>query len=47
MNPKEIIYVTGHIHPDTDSVASAIGYAFFKRAQGINACTVPVRQDQQ
>ena len=41
MNPKEIIYVTGHIHPDTDSVASAIGYAFFKRAQGINA--VPCR----
>ena len=41
MNPKEIIYVTGHIHPDTDSVASAIGYAFFKKAQGINA--VPCR----
>jgi manganese-dependent inorganic pyrophosphatase len=41
MKPKETIYVTGHIHPDTDSVASAIGYAFFKKAQGINA--VPCR----
>lgn len=41
MNPKETIYVTGHIHPDTDSIASAIGYAFFKRAQGIHA--VPCR----
>lgn len=34
---KEPIYVTGHIHPDTDSVVSAIAYAFFKRANGINA----------
>ncbi|MCH3961557.1 MAG: putative manganese-dependent inorganic diphosphatase [Solobacterium sp.] len=41
MDAKEKIYVTGHIHPDTDSIASAIGYAFFKKAQGINA--VPCR----
>lgn len=41
MNPKETVYVTGHIHPDTDSIASAIGYAFFKKACGIHA--VPCR----
>ena len=41
MSMKETVYVTGHIHPDTDSVASAIGYAFFKRAMGYHA--VPCR----
>lgn len=41
MATKETIYITGHIHPDTDSIASAIGYAFFKKAQGIPA--VPCR----
>jgi manganese-dependent inorganic pyrophosphatase len=41
MKSKEPIYVSGHIHPDTDSIASAIAYAFFKRAQGLNA--VPCR----
>ena len=35
------VYVTGHKHPDTDSVVSAIGYAFYKRANGIKA--VPCR----
>lgn len=34
---KETLYVTGHIHPDTDSIASAIGYAFLKNAMGIPA----------
>lgn len=38
---SEVIYVTGHRHPDTDSVASAIAYAFFKRARGYRA--VPCR----
>ncbi len=38
---QETIYVTGHMHPDTDSVAAAIGYAFYKRANGIRA--VPCR----
>lgn len=38
---REPVYVTGHVHPDTDSVASAIAYAFFKRAQGVRA--VPCR----
>ena len=38
---QDRVYVTGHKHPDTDSVASAIGYAFYKRANGIKA--VPCR----
>ncbi len=37
MEKQEMIYITGHQHPDTDSVASAIAYAFFKRARGIRA----------
>ena len=28
---QEPVYVTGHVHPDTDSVASAIAYAFYKK----------------
>ena len=35
------VYVTGHQKPDTDCIASAIGYAFYKRAHGIDA--VPCR----
>lgn len=35
------VYVTGHKHPDSDSVAAAIGYAFYKRANGIKA--IPCR----
>ncbi|MBE5999571.1 MAG: putative manganese-dependent inorganic diphosphatase [Eubacteriales bacterium] len=38
---QDVIYITGHQHPDTDSIAAAIGYAFFKRANGIKA--VPCR----
>lgn len=30
----QTLYITGHIHPDTDSIASAIGYAFLKTALG-------------
>ncbi len=41
MSKKEPVYVTGHQHPDTDSVASAIAYAFFKRTMGIHA--IPCR----
>lgn len=37
MNKKDSVYVTGHQHPDADSVASAIAYAFFKRSMGIHA----------
>ncbi len=41
MRKKEPVFVTGHQHPDTDSVASAIAYAFFKKSMGIPA--VPCR----
>jgi len=34
---QEVIYVIGHKSPDTDSVASAIAYAAFKKALGQNA----------
>ncbi len=38
---KNRVYVTGHKHPDTDSIAAAIGYAFYKRANGVKA--IPCR----
>lgn len=41
MIKEEPVYITGHQHPDTDSIASAIAYAFFKRACGIRA--IPCR----
>ena len=41
LTSQEPVYITGHRHPDTDSVVSAIAYAFFKRALGIRA--VPCR----
>jgi len=31
---EEVVYVIGHRHPDTDSIASAIGYAHLKNALG-------------
>jgi manganese-dependent inorganic pyrophosphatase len=37
------IYVTGHRNPDTDSIASAIGYAELKRRLDPNSDYVPVR----
>ena len=37
------IYVTGHRHPDTDSIASAIGYAELKRRIDPGNEYVPVR----
>ena len=42
----EPIYVTGHRHPDTDSVASAIGYAELKRRLDPANDYVPVRLGQ-
>ncbi len=39
MNTIDPIYITGHLHPDTDSIASAIAYSFFKR--------VPSREAQR
>ncbi len=41
MSIHDIVYVTGHLHPDTDSIAAAIAYAFFKKAMGMR--TVPCR----
>ncbi|WP_125152197.1 putative manganese-dependent inorganic diphosphatase [Clostridium rectalis] len=39
---KDIIYVSGHKNPDTDSICSAIAYAEFKNRIG-DAPTLPVR----
>jgi manganese-dependent inorganic pyrophosphatase len=41
-NKSETIYVTGHINPDTDSIAAAMGYAWLLR-QRDNANTVASR----
>ena len=41
MKKKDPVYITGHRHPDTDSIASSIAYAFFKRSIGVHA--VPCR----
>lgn len=41
MENKEKIYVTGHMHPDTDSIVSAIAYAKLKERKGFHA--VPCR----
>ena len=38
---NDLIYITGHQHPDSDSIVSAIAYAFFKKATGFKA--VPCR----
>ncbi|MCC8179664.1 MAG: CBS domain-containing protein, partial [Planctomycetes bacterium] len=39
MNSKDkIVYVIGHRNPDTDSVASAAGYAALKQALGMKNC---------
>ena len=29
MKKKSSVYITGHRHPDTDSIASSIAYAFW------------------
>jgi inorganic pyrophosphatase/exopolyphosphatase len=31
-------YVIGHVNPDTDSIASAMGYAWLLRARAENGC---------
>ena len=41
LKTQEPVYITGHQHPDSDSIVSAIAYAFFKRAMGMRA--VPCR----
>ena len=37
------IYITGHRNPDTDSIASAIGYAELKNRLDVDNDYVPVR----
>lgn len=37
MKVSDMIYVTGHKHPDTDSIVSAIAYAELKTRQGVAA----------
>ena len=41
LKDNDLIYITGHQHPDSDSIVSAIAYAFFKKATGFKA--VPCR----
>jgi manganese-dependent inorganic pyrophosphatase len=40
---KDIIYVSGHKNPDTDSICSAIGYAAFKNLTSSDKTYVPIR----
>jgi len=35
-------YVVGHRNPDTDSICSAIGYAYFQQVRGVNAAAARV-----
>lgn len=37
MSKNEPIYVFGHQNPDTDSICSAIAYAYLKQQQGVHA----------
>ena len=39
---NNIIYITGHKNPDTDSICSAIAYAEFKNKTG-NIPAIPIR----
>lgn len=41
MERQKTVYITGHRHPDTDSIVSAIAYAMLQRRKGIHA--VPCR----
>ena len=36
-NKNNAIYVVGHVNPDTDSIAAAMGYAWLLQDQGQNA----------
>ncbi|KYH29766.1 MULTISPECIES: putative manganese-dependent inorganic diphosphatase [Clostridium] len=39
---KDVVYITGHKNPDTDSICSALAYAEFKnKSAGLNA--IPIR----
>lgn len=41
MKKNKTVYITGHRHPDTDSIVSAIAYAQFKERKGVHA--IPCR----
>ena len=38
---KDVIYITGHRNPDSDSIVAAIAYALFKQRKGVEA--IPCR----
>lgn len=38
---NDVVYITGHKNPDTDSICSSISYAEFKNKTGVNA--IPIR----
>ena len=40
---KNVIYVTGHRNPDSDSIGAAFGYAEFKNKLGSEIPAIPVR----
>lgn len=40
METQDIVYISGHKNPDTDSICSAIAYAEYKKKNGINAQAV-------
>ncbi|HOQ79979.1 MAG TPA: CBS domain-containing protein, partial [Candidatus Cloacimonadota bacterium] len=37
MNTNDVVYVTGHRNPDSDSICSAIAYAEYLKKNGVNA----------
>ncbi len=39
---EDMVYITGHRHPDTDSIAASVAYAFYKRATGTKAMAVRI-----
>ena len=45
-NPKRTVCVIGHKNPDTDSICSAIAYAYLKNLDGGDFRYVPVRAGQ-
>ncbi|MDO4378602.1 MAG: DHH family phosphoesterase, partial [Erysipelotrichia bacterium] len=44
---RKTIYVTGHRNPDTDSIISAMAYAYFKQQQGYDAMAVRIGELNQ
>ena len=40
---RNVIYVTGHKNPDSDSICAAYGYAEFKNKTGSEIPALPVR----